>query len=104
MIQIVNKTDFCSRNFLKIAGTADFAGKTVFLEFLELYFKFFHEILYTDAKWQYLKCDRVRFPKNIFFRPKIPEKPVFLHFLEISSFVFLIFCSKMCISNAQNMT
>ena len=46
---IVNKTDFRSRNFLKIAGTADFRWKTVFLEFLELYFVFFHEILHTDA-------------------------------------------------------
>ena len=41
---IVNKTDFCSRNSLKIAGTADFRRKNVFLEFLELYFIFFHEI------------------------------------------------------------
>ena len=41
---IVNKTDFCSRNSLKIAGTADF---------LKLYFIFFHEILHTDAKWQF---------------------------------------------------
>ena len=44
---IVIKTDFCSRNFLKSAGTADiFAGKMVFLEFLEL----FHENLHTGWK------------------------------------------------------
>ena len=34
----------------------------------------------------------------------MPEKPVFWQFLEISSFFFLIFCSKMRIKNAQNMT
>ena len=37
-----------------------------FLEFLELYFIFFHEILHTDAKWQFLKCNGVRFCKNFF--------------------------------------
>ena len=40
--------------------------KTIFLEFLELYFIFFHEILHTDAKWQCLKCDGVPFCKNFF--------------------------------------
>ena len=50
----VNKTDFWSRNSVKIARTADFRRKTVYLEFLELYFIFFHEILHTDAKWQCL--------------------------------------------------
>ena len=47
---IVNKTEFWSRNSVKIAEAADFRQKTVFLEFLELYFIFFHEILYNDAK------------------------------------------------------
>ena len=42
--------------------------KTVFLEFLELYCIFFHEIWHTDAKCQCLKCDRARFLKNVFFR------------------------------------
>ena len=50
-ISFVNKTDFCSWNFLKVAGTADFRRKTLFLEFLELNFIFFHEIWHTDAKW-----------------------------------------------------
>ena len=64
---IVNKTDFYSRNYLKFAGTADFRQEnTVFLEFLDLYFTFFHEILHTDAKWQYLKYEGDRFSKNFF--------------------------------------
>ena len=62
------------------ARTADFRRKTVFLEFLDLYFIIFHEILHIDAKWQYIKCDGARFLKNNFFRPKMPEKPVFLAF------------------------
>ena len=47
------------------------------------------------------------FDKNFFPAENagnIPEKPVFLHFLEISSIVFfLIFYSKMQIRNVQNM-
>ena len=62
-----------------------FFGKIVFLEFLKLIF--FHKILHTDAKWQYLKCD-----SPIFFCSKMLEvcqKIVsFLHFLKISSLVF----------------
>ena len=54
---IVNKTDFCRRNFLKNAGTAVYRRKNSFLEFLELYLISFHEVLHTDVKWQYLKCD-----------------------------------------------
>ena len=89
---IVNKTGFCSRDFLKIAGTADFRRKNSISWIL--YFIFFHEILHTDAKWQYLKCDGARFSKNIYFWPKMPEKPVYWHFLEISSFVFPDFLPK----------
>ena len=95
---IVNKTDFCCRNSLKIAGTADFRRKNSIFEFLELYSIYFHEILHTDAKWQYLKCDGNRFSKNIFFPAEnagtMPEKPVFWHFLEISSLVFPEFLHK----------
>ena len=92
-VSIVNKTEFWSRNYLKILGTADFRRKkTVFLEFLELYFIFFHEILktyvkwHTDAKWQTLKYEWVRFWKTFFSAENggnMPEKPVFWHFLEI---------------------
>ena len=76
---IVNKTDFWSWNSIKIAGTVDIRRKTVFLEFLMLYFiyLFFHEIRHTDVKWQYLKCDGAGFSKNIFFSAEnagnIPE-------------------------------
>ena len=69
---------------------------------------FFHEILHTDVKWQYLKGDGARFSKKHFFPAKnagnMPEKPVFWHFLEILSLVFSDFCTKMRFSNAQNKT
>ena len=72
---IVNITDFCSRNFLKIAGT-------------------------DDAKWQYIKFDQI-FAAVI--AGNLPEN----RFLGFSSRFyhqfFLIFCTKMRISNAQNM-
>ena len=95
---IVNKTFFEPGTFQKSPEHPIFAGKTVFLEFLGLYFIFIHEILHTDAKWQCLKCDGARFSKNIFFRPKMPEimpeKPVFWHFLEISSLICSYFLHK----------
>ena len=83
-----------------------FAGKTVFLEFLKLYFIFLHEILHTVAKWQCLKC--ARFLKNVFFRPKMPEiiyarKTSFLAFPQDLVIIFFTFCSKMRFRNAQNM-
>ena len=46
---IVNKTFFEPGTFQKSPEQPIFAGKTVFLEFLELYFIFFHEILHTDT-------------------------------------------------------
>ena len=89
---IVIKTFFEPGTFQKSPEQPIFAGKTIFLKFLELYFKFFHEIWHTLEKWQYLKCDGARFSKNIFFPAEnagnMPEKPVFWHFLEISSLVF----------------
>ena len=92
------KLMFIAGTFLKSPEQPIFSGKTAFFEFLELYFIFFHEILHTDAKWQYLKCDGARFSKNIFFPAEntgnMPEKPVFWHFLEISSFVFSDFLHK----------
>ena len=91
--------DLCSRNFLKIAGTAGFCQKTVFLEFLKLYFIFFHEILPTDAKWQYLKCDGGRFSKNIFFSAEnagnMPEITISADFLwTFSTYFFVFFTQK----------
>ena len=41
---IFNESDFCSRDCLKIAGTADYRQKTdfsIFLEFLQLHLKFY---------------------------------------------------------------
>ena len=62
-----------------------FSRKTVFLEFFKLYFIFFHEILHTDAKCQYLKYDRAWFSKTYFSGRKCrkSEKLVFWHFLKI---------------------
>ena len=50
---IVKKNDFCSRNFLKMSEQPIFAVKTVFLEFLEPYSIFFHEIWHTDFHWTF---------------------------------------------------
>ena len=88
---IVNKTDFCCRNSLKIAGTADFRRKTVFFEFLELYFIFFHEILHTDAKCQYLKYDWARFSKMYFYGRKCRKYAGFLAFSRYFIISFLRF-------------
>ena len=68
------KLIFVAGTFLKLPEQPIFVGKWYFLNFfLELYFIFFHEIRHTDAKCQCLKCDRARFSKNVFFRPKMPE-------------------------------
>ena len=94
---IVNKTFFEPGTFQKSPEQPIFAGKTVFLEFLELYFIFFHEILHTDAKWQCLKCEGARFSKTFFPAENagnMPEKPVFWHFLEIVPLVFSDFLHK----------
>ena len=94
---IVNKTDFCSRNFLKIAGTADFGRKNGISSISWAVLFIYHEILPTDAKWQYLKCDGARLSKNIFSGRKCRKydgKPVFWHFLEISSLVLSDFLQK----------
>ena len=93
---IVNKTDFWRRNFNRRNGQF-FAGKTVFVEFLELHFIFFYEILHTEVKWQYLKYEGERLSKNFFpveNAGNIPEKLVFWHSLEISLFVFPDFLHK----------
>ena len=62
---IVNITDFCRQNFLKIAGTADFCQKMVILNF-----------------------EQVDFPKN---GRNMLEKRVFWHFFKILSLVFADF-------------
>ena len=49
MIQLSVKLIFEFGTFLKLLEQPIFAGKTVFLEFLEMYFIYFHEILHTDA-------------------------------------------------------
>ena len=103
---IDNKTDFWSRNFLKIAGTADFRRKNGISWISRAVLYIFHETLHTDAKLQYLKCDRARFSKkNIIFRPKSPEicrkNRFFGIFSRFHHKFFLIFCTKMRICNAE---
>ena len=61
------KTDFWSRNCLKIAG------KTVFLEYLELYLIFFSWNLAQRCKMAMPKMWRSPIFKKNFFRPKMPE-------------------------------
>ena len=46
---IFEKKFLSGQKYRKYAARADFHRKTVFLEFLELYFIYFHEILHTDA-------------------------------------------------------
>ena len=52
-----------------------FAGKTVFIEFLELYLTFFHEIFHIDAKWQCLKFEQARFSKKGFLAENAGNMP-----------------------------
>ena len=87
----VNKTDFCSQNFLKVAGTANFRWKKrYFLNFwAELYI-----FSWNSAHWCKMVISKMRwspiFEKHFSSRKcrKYDGKPVFWHFLEISSFVF----------------
>ena len=85
-----------------------FAGKTLFLQFLKLYFIFFHEISHNHVKWQWLKLDQARFSKILFYRPKMPEiyrkNRLFGIFSRFHHLLFLIFCTKMHIRNVQNTT
>ena len=74
MIQLLIKLIFVAGTPLKSPEQPIFAKKTVFLEFLKLYFVFFHETLHTDAKWQYLKYDGARFSKNIFIPAQSGKK------------------------------
>ena len=98
---IFKKTYFSGRKCRK------YAGKTVFLaisrDFIISFFQFFAQrcILAMLITWPSPIFDKKFFPAEN--TGNMPEKPVSWHFLEISSLVFLIFCTKMCISNAHNM-
>ena len=89
---IVNKTDdFCCQNFLKITGTADFRRKNgiSWISRAVLYICSWNLSWNTVAKWWCPKCDfsgqKCR---------KYAWKPVFGHFLKISSLVFSDFLHK----------
>ena len=92
---IVNKTDFWSRNFLKIAGTADFRRKNGISWISRAVLNIFSWNL---AHWCKMATSKMWpspiFKKHIFPAENagnMPEKPVFWHFLEISSLVFIYF-------------
>ena len=94
----VNLTDFCSRNFLKIAGTADFRRKNsiYWISWAVLYifsWNFAHWCKMEIPKmWRSLIFEKHFFPAEN--AGNMPEKPVFRHFLEISSLVFSEFLLK----------
>ena len=69
----VNKTDFWSRNCLKIAGTADFRRKNGISWISRAVLYIFSWNLAHRCKLAMSKMWRARFSKNIFFRPKMPE-------------------------------
>ena len=86
---IVNKTDFWSRNFLKIVGTADFRRKNG-ISWIS------RAVLYIYS-WNFAHCckmamskiwRRLIFEKHIFLAENAGNMPVFWHFFEISSLVF----------------
>ena len=92
-------TDFCSRNCLKIAGTADFRRKNG-ISWIS------RAVLYIFS-WNFAHWCKMAIPKmwrspifeKHFFPAEnagnVPEKPVFRHFLVISSLVFPDFRPKM---------
>ena len=94
---IVNKTFFEPGTFHKSPEHPIFAGKTVFLEFLELYFISIHEILHR-CKMEISKMWRSPIFEKHFFPAEnagnIPEKPVLGHFLKILPLVFSDFLLK----------
>ena len=104
----VNKTDFCSRNFLKVAGTADFCRKNgnSWISRAELYI-----FSWNLAHWSKMVISKIWqspiFEKYI-FRPKFPEicrkNRIFGIFLRFYHLFYLVLCAKMRIKNAQNMT
>ena len=98
MVRLSIKLIFVAGTFLKSPEQPIFAGKTVFLEFLELYFIFFHEILHTDENGNVQNVTEPDFRKTYFSgrkcRKYAGKTGFFWHFLEISSFVFLDFLLK----------
>ena len=95
----VNKTDFWTRNFLKIAGTADFRRKNGISWITRAALYVFS---WNFAHWCKIVTSRMWlspiFEKKFFFRPKMPEicrkNRFFGHFLPISSLVFSDFLHK----------
>ena len=59
-----------------------------------MYFIFFHEILHTDAKWQYLKCDGAWFSKKC---RKYAGKTDFLAFSRDIIISFIRFFAQRCV-------
>ena len=74
--------------------------------FLEIGSLVFSDFWHKDAKWQCPKCDGAWFSEKKFFRPKIPEicrkNRFFGIFSRFHHWFYLIFCTKMRISNAHN--
>ena len=108
-VSIVKKTYFWSRNCLKIAGTAKFRRKNsiswispAVLNIFSWNFAHWRKMIMFKMWWGPI------FEKKIFFRPKmrkICRKNRFYGiFLRFYHQFFLIFCTKMRINNAQNMT
>ena len=97
---IVNKTDFCCRNFLKIAGTADFRRKNG-ISWIS------RAVLYIFS-WNFAHLCKMAIPKmwrspifeKHFFPAEnagnMPGKPVFWHFFEIL-LVFFWFFAQRCV-------
>ena len=91
----VNETDFCSRNFLKIAGTANFRWKNSISWVSRAVLYIFS---WNSAHWCKMPMSKIWpspiFEKRIFPAENagnMPEKLVFWPFFEISSLVFSIF-------------
>ena len=84
---IVNITDFCSRNFLKIAGTANFRRENGISWISRAVLYIFS---WNFAHWCKMAMSKI-WPSPIFEKHIFPAenagKPVFWHFLEISSLV-----------------
>ena len=104
----VNKTDFCSRIFLKVAGTADFHRKKgiSWNSLAELYifsWNLAHRCKLVISKiWRSPIFEKHIFPAKI--PVNMPEKTVFGNFSGFHHLFFLVLCAKMRIINAQNMT
>ena len=103
---IVNKTDFCSQDSLKIAGTADFRRKSgiswISRAVLHIFsWNFPHWYKTPIPKiWQSPIFNQCTFPTEN--AGNMPEKPVFWRLLEISPSVFTDFLFKNVVdSNSQ---